>query len=98
MVCRGLVLLNDEGSGADAAYRELLVALDRHLANLDLLDLRAARPGAEELDELRDGILGALDVRGDGCRRPRCGPIRARRAMPPAAWPPRGSRRPGRGR
>jgi len=39
------MLLDDEDAGADAADRELLVALDRRRLRLDLLDPREGRTG-----------------------------------------------------
>src|ERR1043166_1287247 len=58
----GLVLLDDENAGADAADRELLMAFDLGLLDLDVGDLGAPRPLAEEGDQLLHPALGSLGV------------------------------------
>jgi hypothetical protein len=50
----GRVLLDDEGAGADAADRELLVALRLDLLALDALDPGGRRPLGEEGEQLLD--------------------------------------------
>ncbi len=56
------VLLDDEGAGADAADRELLVSLDLGLLDFDVLDARRARSFAQELDQPLDRRFGALGM------------------------------------
>ena len=56
------VLLDDEDAGADAADRELLVALDLDALDLDLGDPCGRRALAQERDQLLDRRLGSLGV------------------------------------
>ena len=79
----GGVLLDDEGAGADAADRELLVALDLDALDLDLGDPRGRRAVAR-------GRRPAPRRPGRGPRRgrarrrpPRCAPSPSRRAGAP---------------
>src|SRR6201999_1269139 len=52
------VLLDDEDPGADPADRELLVAFDLALGDLDLLDPRPGRSLAEPPDQRVDRLVG----------------------------------------
>ena len=56
------VLLDDEGARADAADRELLVALDLPLRDVDPLHLRPARPLAEPLNQRVDRLIRPLGM------------------------------------
>ncbi len=58
----GGVLLNDEDAGADAADRELLVALDLDALARHLGDPGARRPLAKEVQQRLDRGLRALGV------------------------------------
>src|SRR4029077_8018108 len=60
------VLLDDEHSRRHAADRELLVALDVDLLDVDSVDPRAARTLVEERDEVVDGFGRPFGVDVDG--------------------------------
>ena len=59
-----IVASHDEHARGHAADRELLVALDLHPLDLDLLDLRGRRSLAQERHQLRDRLLRTLGVDG----------------------------------
>ncbi len=58
----GGMLLDDEGAGADAADRELLVLFDLRRLGRNVLDLRPRRPLAQEGEQPIDRLLGPLGV------------------------------------
>jgi hypothetical protein len=57
-----LVLLDDEGAGADAADRELLMALDLDVLDRDPVHPRRGRSLVEELDQPPNRLLPTLGV------------------------------------
>ena len=63
---RRSVLLHDERARADAADRELLVALGAHVAHAHLSDGRAARAAAQERQQRLDRSGRPLGVERDG--------------------------------